>query len=406
MVERINQNNDESGESIEEWFKKRKENLPRQKGFTSLPTFAEKDDEPALRETEKVIRKEKKSAIATNFSNMEVLIPWIYEKEGLIEGDLISVDNSPNVEKMLIIGIGLHEAESLFSVVLQKDNGLYAHEVLPTSEDELVLRIEDASHGLTVAQDDGEETIRESLVYAWQRFCDLPKKQKPENHTLPGFGIVGPLERKELEYNDKVKSLGNMLAGRWAEEISKEKPMSWEFRKNALTQREVLISVKFDKANLMFRTRLDSVSRITDNHGLVQAQVIDLKTGQKQEKKGLGVEIEKRQKQLMQVILEEFAASYLLNFKNLESNKDIFFLNTKQEVRRHSRRLNLMGYRYFDKNTGGFELDAFRMRDEERVEFNDWLEWYGDMMHAHEADVRKLMKRDFWYDLSSVRLKS
>ncbi len=406
MVERRNENNNESGESAEEWFNNRKERLARQKEFRSLPTFVEKDDKPAIRETEKVMRKERKKAIATNLSSMEVLIPWLYEKAGLIEGDLVGVDRGSHVEKLSIVGQELHEAESLFSVVLQKDNGLYAHEVLPTSDDELVLRIEKASNGFIVKQNDDKETIRENLMHAWQRFCDLSLKKGPENHTLPGFGIMGPLERENLEYNEEVKALGNRLAARWAEEVSKERPMSWEFRKNTLTQREVLIAVKFDLANLMFRSRLDSVSRIIDNHGLVRAQVIDLKTGQKQERVGLRAEIDRRQKQLIQVLLEEFTVSYLLNFKNLESNKGIFYLKTQEGVRRQSDRLHMMGYRYFDKNTGELELDRFKMNDKERQEFDDWLRWYGEMMHIYEGDVRKLMKRDFWYDLSSVRLKS
>ena len=228
MVERKNEINNESGESIEEWFSNKKERLSRQKEFRALPTFIEKDDKPAIRETEKVIRKEQKSAIATNLSSMEVLIPWLYEKAGFIEGDLVGVDRSPHVEKLSIVGQELHEAESLFSVVLQKDNGLYAHEVLPTSNDELVLRIEKASDGLIVRQDDDKETIRENLESAWQRFCDLSLEKSPENHTLPGFGIMGPLEREKLEYNDEIRDLGDRLAVRWAEEINKERPMSLE----------------------------------------------------------------------------------------------------------------------------------------------------------------------------------
>lgn len=406
MIERENKNNNESGESAEEWFKKRKENLVRQSKFSPLPTFVEKDDKPVLSESEEVIYKERKKAIATNLSNMEVLIPWLYEKAGFIEGELVSVDRSTHVERLSIVGQELHEAESLFSAILQKNNGLFAEEVLPTNDDELILRIEEASQGLTASQHDGEQLVRKNLISAWGKFCDISKEQEPENHTLPGFGLMDPTEKKELKYNEEVRNLGNKLAARWAKEICKDKPMSWEFRENALTQREVMIAVKFDLANLMFRSRLDSVSRIIDSHGLVKAQIIDLKTGQKQDKEGLRAEVDKRQKQLIQVLLEEFTASYLLNFKNLESNKGIFYLKTKQGVRRQSDRLNMMGYRYFDKNTGEFELDKFKMNNEERKEFDNWLKWYGEMMHIYEEDVRKLMKRDFWYDLSSVRLKS
>ena len=79
---------------------------------------------------------EKIRRFQVKISNLEVILPFLWEKEGWIkEPKRREPGPSEQATKATIIGNTLHELDALFSVVAQNSGGMFLGDVMPTVRD-------------------------------------------------------------------------------------------------------------------------------------------------------------------------------------------------------------------------------------------------------------------------------
>lgn len=400
-------------ERLDDFFEQKV--YPRQVRFSPIPAFSahelfEKTAEKMAFFNEIVNAHEEEipKATRTNVSQMEVIYPWLLYKSGQI-GDIKERANDPGEyeQKAAIFGEKLHMADILFSIIEQDIRGVGAiSQMMPTASEELVAKLDEATALVKRGKVVSPEDLETRHNHAWTNF-HMGRRDLLDahyNYNLPGFGMVDEGLRREILYSDELGDVGAMLAKARAKEYFNEEPMTWEFRTDVLTQREVLVSIKFTAPNLQFNVRFDSVTRILvdKKRGKVKAQSVDLKTGKRRTQNefwNLADEINLRQVQVSQVMGEAFTARFLRGYKSLETKEGIFPMRANHAAKNRSKRLDKVGFRWFDKKTGEMEFEELKMTEGEREDFNQWFTWYGNMVNLHKEEIKRLIKRKPRFDL-------
>lgn len=402
--------NSEGQSELDKFFGPRDEQVVRQGKFMILPNFAVKRllegtrDKLAL--VQEIIHKEgPPKGFRTNISQIETIYPWLLQKEGFLEGPLPQWQKSYEINKPALEGTALHDADALFSVVTHGVEGPGVRYFLPNQKQAQVDRVRKTVSQVKLNDFSREDIVRDTLIRAWDnyKFQELPETN--ENIPLPGFGVVDSREEYQYMQSSSVDARIAQLASAWAREIAgNRRPMSWEFQRGSLTQREVLIVLNLEGPNLQFVGKLDSISRRKPG-GKVSSQVLDLKTGKSDYSSALEQEVRRRQGQMMLIMAERFTARYLVEFKNLEPRSEAFFVSTYHDSMAYEDRVHLAGFRYLDKNTGEMKLERISMTEEERKDFAKWLSWYGSMIHLHREELRALLRKRPNYKLPDVNVR-
>jgi hypothetical protein len=328
-------------------------------------------------------------------------------------------------QKAALYGTKLHQADVLFSLIAQLSHGrqkIPIEELLPTENNQQLLKDYQSaayrvSHGNVV---DGDDLLNR-FMNAWTSYhlltepdiVDVNSSGKAFARPLPGFGLPEPEEIRQTWTSDELHDLGVKLARAYVSEYCHEDPLAWTFRSDSLSQKEVLVALNFSGPNLQFIIRLDDVTRLWNNRNKhVEAQTLNLKTGQRRELQGLEAEIQKRQKQIELIAGERFVnqfmkgnrAGKIISLKPQE--KGIFFMKVNNDSRLLERRLNLAGNLWFNQQNGQFELERLTMTPDEREEFFTWINWYGAMINYYKAEIKKLSKRKPRWDLKTIRVQN
>jgi len=391
---------------IDQWFKDRKLQRSLQGQVLPRPSFSAKEllkltNKDLIRYNRLVSAEKIKPGTRTNISSIEIILPWLYSKYGLVE-NLKEKNNIGNTEKASIVGTKLHNADVLFSLVLQGIRGSEISKYLPTTSKKEVEYFIKATDSIAADKFGGKDDLQERLNLAWENyhgnkdtFAEMPQS------ALPGFGAPDFLERKEIFFSDEVKEIGLKLAKAWADEYCCVDPITWEFHPDVFSQREIMVSLSFQDSKLTFNGRIDGVTRLLRDKKkkAVQAQIIDLKTGKYSEKDGIAQEVLLRQQQVMYIMAERFTGRYLKGFNSVSPPKGIFQMAVRGGGKVYSERLNKAGYRWFDKESGEMTLKEFTMSEPERNEFFDWMIVYGNLINLNKEEVRKLVKRRPVWDL-------
>lgn len=386
-----------------------------QEKYIVIPTFQAKilveETLPILRKAqEKVFKKEHQRGIRTNVSQIEIIYPYLLQKAGLVSEDLPEWAVSERVNEAVILGQVLHRADSIYSVALNGIKGNLLRSYLPTYSKEELDRIDFAVRDIHIPEDADQETVRDKMITAWARYRNQLRPPRAANLPLPGFGIVDPRKERAFEQSSEIDKQAYALAEAWAREAVKPTPITWEFQRggSVINQREVLAAIKFMGPNLQFIAKFDSIVRRRPTEGKktsgkVRAQIVDLKTGSRETSSGLHAEIQKRQAQVMRVMVERFTSKYLTRFKSLKPRDYAFVMKAMHDSRALKGRVHLAGYRYFDQTTGQMGLNKVGFANEkDRKDFNLWLSWYGTMIHYYEDEVRDLISRKPNYKLGSI----
>lgn len=218
------------------------------------------------------------------------------------------------------------------------------------------------------------------------------------------MGIETLAEKYHARKSEVVRTPVMLLAKAWAKEVFKdEEPMTWEFKKGTLTQREIIVIDNME--NLQFSARLDSVSRLQDtNKKKVTSQSVDLKTGIPFGQSTMMTEVSKRQFQTMRHLSERFAGKYLVDFKNLEPRREGFFLKTEPTSKAYNERVNFAGSRHINRDTGEMSIQEETMEPFDRKGFNEWLDWYGRMNQQHRGEIASLIENKTRFILQNIDL--
>jgi len=400
----------EREQDIEEWFAERKKGNVFQNEFRERPAFVVQElfetSRADLQIYQRLVEQGKiKPGTRTNISEIEIIYPWLLEKYGKINKLVEKVRSGENSQKASLFGDKLHRADTLFSIVTQGYMGQSIWEVLPTAKKNEIERYDEATCRLSYGKIKSKEDMAERLGLAWTAYHLDPEVYKVSSQeVLPGFGVQSNHEKKDIFYSKEIHAMGAKLAESWIEEYFSDDPLTWEFRKDAFSQREITISLRFSVSALTFNGRLDGVTRLLRDKKKrkMSAQIIDLKTGNKTKKTGIEAEILKRQQQVMQIMAERFTGKFLKGFNSLKPNKPgIFTMSVVNSGRVFDERLNLAGYRRLDKETGKMTLEPFLMTEEDRKEFDSWIIWYGNMVNLHKEEIKKLKKRKPDWDLEN-----
>ena len=400
---------------LDEFFGQGPQQVVVQEEFIRLPNFEAialvENTRDLLAESQRIISmQEKPTGFQTTLTDMEVIYPWILHKTGLIDKLPSEMKVESSFRKSVVFGTQLHEADVLFNVLVLGLSGESIRFFLPNYRKPEVERMIAATEGLFIPDSAGPEEIEDILARAWFNYRSQATSPVPKNIPLAGFGLPGPEEENEFLKDPEIDRSALLLAKNWAREAVQERPMSWEFRKDVLTQREVLVVYKFIGPLLQFVARLDCISREVDGRsekgkkikGKVRAQVSDLKTGKPRKYQRLEAEVNRRQGQAMYVLAERFTAKYLTHYKNLVPRKEAFYGRGYHDSSVFRGRLSGAFFRHFNRESGEMFLEQIIMTEEERKEFNLWFSWYGAMIHRFRDEVAKIKRQMPRYNLSVI----
>jgi hypothetical protein len=395
---------------LDKFLGPRYEQVVLQERFHILPTFQAKTliegTLPILSRWQEIIRKKPElRGVRTNISQIEIIYPWLLHRTGLISEPLPEYGVKEGVNEASLTGILLHEVDGIYNAISRGITGDRVRMFFPTYKDEQILPIKEATSGLRLENGMKREDIEEVLIEAWKRYREKVIPIQVKELTLPGFGVAGPKEEEEFIEGPVVNQKAISLAAAWAREIAKEakRPLTWEFANRGITQREVLVALNLIGQKIQFIGKLDSVSRRID-HRKVSSQFIDLKTGKSEFKSRMDQEIHKRQAQTMEVMAERFTAEYLLDYESLQPRREAFFVRTYHDSTAYRGRVNLVAFRYVDKQMGKMWLERARMTDWDRKDFNLWFSWYGSMRHIYRDEIDDLIKKNKHYMLAEIEV--
>jgi len=344
----------------------------------------------------------------TNVSQIEVFYPWILQKLELIKAPLPEMGIFDSADTATTIGDKLHRADILFNLICDRVDPRQVPDFLPSHNAQEVAIYQAAMEGMVLPDNAGRDEIEEALTSAWMKFHTERGHLGVSNAPLFERGFVDPQAKADVFYGDEVFEKGKTLAKAWAREATSYEPITWEFDKDAFTQREVLTSMNYHGPRLQFIARIDSISRYGKIKKKVEAQVIDLKTGKKPQNRGLRQDIEIRQAQLTRISAERFVSRYSVGGGGyLKARQEAFFWGGDHTNRAHLERTGLVGYRRF-RPDGSFEIEPIEMSEEDRREFEDWFTWYGTQIHLFRPELEVLRvrtkKAGFHYDLRNISI--
>lgn len=384
-----------------------KAELPVQEKFIEQPVFSSlfliENTLPIFKKGIEIIQRgPRQPGFQTNVTQIEFLYPWILQKIGLIKMPLPEKGPFSPIDAATVLGDKLHRADILFNLIVDRIHPLEVASRLPNHPPQEIARFQAAIEGLELTNKKDKNEIEERLVEAWRKFHNQRGFFGPSDVPLPGFGFISPQVQEEVFYGENVYQLGILLAKAWADHSTRPEPISWEFVTDAFTQREVLTAMNFDLPKIQFIARLDSISRFRKTKGKVDSQIVDLKTGKKVEQGGLAKDVEIRQAQVTRVIAERFTARYLRGKRSLVPRDTAFYCRADHRNRAFLERVDMAGYRRFNKDTGTMEIEPIEMTESDRREFEDWFTWYGAMIHYFRADMEKLRRQKIQYDLTGI----
>lgn len=387
---------------------------------------------PVVKQREKRVGKEERGGTATNITQVETIYPALLEICKITQEPIpLRERERTGFSKPAVIGEQLHIADAIFSITLHQIKGNLVDSYLPSYEESELERIKIAVEDIEISRLAGEEEIRDALMIAWGRYRNLhvPEDQREyEDSPLPGFGLPDPREKDKFIRSQEIDEYAAKLAEAWAREAVKDEPMTWEFERDPekiINQREVSVSIKFKDPNLQVRGRFDSTSRRVKS-GKVRVQSIDLKTGRRIGERELSPfeeEIRKRQSQLMFVMAERFTTRFMREFESLKPQR-IYPMTTQHDSDAFEGRIALAGERYFDIETGDMWIEEIDLPpkiiveeededgkkkkrevvNEERVDFNKWLSWYGSKINLYKDEIREILSRSPDYNLAAIEV--
>lgn len=411
-----------------EWFMQNENKKYDQQGaFAALPTF---DARELLKKTQETLhqyrvlisREHREPGTRTNISQIETIYPWLLQQEGLIDGLEQRKWKGDAGDRAALYGSKLHEADVVFSLVIQRGfgrPGLPVEQIVPTEKNKAKLKLYDGvTRYLQPGRIRDQHDLETRLLLAWSNYhmlsepegVQMTKQDNIYSLPLPQMGLPDPEEKRELWRSEEMLEIGSRMAQAVAQQCFSEYPLTWEFRHDTLSQREIMVSLNFSAARLSINQKLDSVTRLWNaGSKFVEAQSVNLKTGSQRAHEGLEAEIHRRQKQLEQIGTEHFLSKYMRGGKNkkIQSLEPLvgggaFHAKINHNNTRISRRTNFVGNRWFNQGTGEFELEAFNMTPEEREEFFTWLVWYGDLVNHYKPQIKKLVAQKISWDLRAV----
>jgi len=344
----------------------------------------------------------------TNVSQIEVFYPWLLQKLELIKIPLPEMGIFDSADTATTIGDKLHRADILFNLICDRVDPMQVPDFLPSHKTQAVAIYQAAMEGRVLSNNAGRDEIEEALTSAWITFHTERGHLGVSNTPLFERGFVNPQAKEDIFYGDEVFEKGKTLAKAWAREVTSYEPITWEFDKDAFTQREVLTSMNYQGPKLQFIARIDSISRFGKIKKKVESQVIDLKTGKKPQNRGLRQDIEIRQAQVTRVSAERFVSKYSVGGGGyLKARQEAFYWAGDHTNRAHLERTGLVGYRRF-RPDGSFEIEPIEMNEADRREFEDWFTWYGAMIHRFRPELEVLRvrakKAGFHYDLRNISI--
>jgi len=356
-----------------------------------------------------IIRKEDETTgFQTNVSQIEVFYPWILWKAGLINAPLPEKWISDSADTGTTLGDKLHKADILFNLIVDRVNVFEVSKRLPTYKPRDREPYQAAMIDIDLPLKASQEEIEDALIRAWTVLHSFRGFQEASDTPLFSEGFINPEKKNKVFYGDEVYALGLMLAKTWAREAVSPNPLTWEFEIEAYTQREVATSMNFVGPRLQFFARIDSISRFGRTKRKVNSQAVDLKTGTKIETRGLARDVEIRQAQATRIAAERFVSRYLVGEGSLAPRDEAFFWRGDHRNRASIERLDMVGFRRFDKKTGLMQIEPIEMSEADRQEFDDWLQWYGTMIHAYRKEMEglrvKIKKAGLHYDLREISI--
>lgn len=404
--------NDEVSE-LDEFLGPKEEKIAVQEKLLALPTFAQKElleeTPPKIVRVKISINKEKKkdTATSTSISDIGVYYPYILAKEKKIDDNLPEWHHSVEANKAANIGLALHSADALINCVISGAQGKYVDTFFPTFKPDQRLPIIEAI-GKIETDEDGEISFdTEMLMNIWRKYVQNQieiENTKTSNLTLEGYGIDDAKDKLRFYQGEEVESLVEMLANAWLEEIlNKEKaPLTWEFEKGTVTQREIMVVDNMKENKLQFKTRLDSATRKVNERKKVVSQIIDFKSGSPELVSEMEKEIRLREAQTMLHIAERFTAIWLRGFENLKPRNEAFFHKTFSDNLAFVGRVKFVGYRYFDMQTGKLSLEKVTMTPLERKDFLIWLAWFGNKVKKYKPELKILKDKNIRFKLRNI----
>jgi len=394
---------------IDEWLENRRKYKPTQRAFFALPKFAVSPLQDAADQNREVIRYretlvsgERVPGTATSISDLEIIYPFLLHLLNRLENlQETHSNNSPETGKASIFGEKLHHADTLFSIVTSGVRNGRISRLLPTTKEDILNALGNATSRIPTRAPRSQDELTTWLLSAWTNFHTLYRSHEPRAYTLPGFGVKSNGSELDIFLSEELGRAGAQLAYAWATQYFSDDPLTWEFEQGIINQREVLVVASLPSCNLQIKARLDSVTRKRrDKKQKVSAQIIDLKTGRAGRKtSGIEQEILRRQMQISHILAEHFTGKYLTGMHSLTPPERGAFPLIVNSRTKSSGRLNLAAYRRFDWQTGRLTLEPLTMSRDERNEFFDWLDWYGEMINAHKEEIKKLLRRRPRWDL-------
>ena len=407
---------------LDEFLGPQEEKIAIQDRFLVQPTFWEKEviegKKPKITRSKTIIRKEKEpGSVRTSISEIEVIYPWLLNKTGVIKGSLPEWGYSEKVEEASIAGLALHEADALFNCVFKGVKGNAVRSFFPNQKDIGVAPIINSVREVDLSNESSPSEAQEVFMKAWGLYLDDHDRilqGETQNLVLNDMRFGNIFDRNSIEARSQrvrlyreseIYEVVELLAQAWAKEVAgkRKSPLTWEFERGAITQREVLLVDNMKETGLQFTGRLDSISR-RDDRRKVRCHHIDLKTGRSEFNSPMEQEINLRQSQMMLHMAERFTALYLLEFESLEPRDEAFFVKTYPENLAFVGRIKLAGKRYFDKQTGEMRVEKITMTPAERQDFIRWLKWYGSMIQKYRVEKKALADSRVRFDSRRIAL--
>jgi len=329
-----------------------------------------------IRGTERVEPTKARPRVATNVSEIEKVLPWIYGQEPREIG--------VSVEKGGVFGEKLHELHLICNLIAHDNTGVNVAHGLPTANEAVIKKVQKITDGLYLTRQMGHKQIEEVLTIAWQRCV---QETAVEPGTLPMFGNLGfmnPKTKEGYQHSSDLFEVGVKFIESWARLIVAEGDNGFNPANQSVSEVLVVINTSL----LQLRGRLDTVTRIAKPGKKVMIELSDLKTGTGEARTELEREIKKRQAQMMLFMAERFGARFLLGNKWLEHTGSAFVINAATETWRGTGRCRF-SYLRFDQKTGEFQKEVIEMTNDDRLEFATWLGWYGEKLREYKQRVTR-----------------
>lgn len=333
--------------------------------------------------------------VSTNISKIESWLPYIYFKEGLLN-EPEAREHSLKAEKSSIIGQEMHRADALFNLIIQGTVGPFVKRGLPTAKQEEIDLFGRATADVNVPQGIDSEWMENLFYNSWSKLLQTRQQQEKEKiGTLPMFkdtNLPDPGDKSltfQILQSQELEQMGLLLAKHWANKCFNGDVDDWghSFDHQSLNETLVIINLEL----LQLKSRFDRITRPEKVKKTLEVQVSDFKTGNKEMRTELNMEIRKRQAQLMLFMAEIFTSKYILDKKWLTHRGSGFAMNASMLDEASVGRARFF-YRWFDKQTGGIERQEVTMDETERKEFHNWLVWYSTKTQDYKEELKKLRR--------------